>query len=81
MRSDPDDFKGGNSMTLKARVKNGFLRIELPLEQPRESASGKTRVVATTHGLVDTGIEYHGSAIVVNANAFIRNRNEPDANE
>ena len=62
-------------MTVRSRLKNGVLRLEIPLQEPRPSGSGKTLVVATTHGLKGTGIEYHGSEIIVNANAFIEKKN------
>ena len=63
-------------MTLRSRLKDGVLRLEMPIQKPRPSGSGKTLVVATTHGLVNTGISYHGSEIIVNANAFIGNKTE-----
>jgi hypothetical protein len=61
-------------MALRSRLKDGVLRLEIPIQEPRPSGSGKTLVVASTHGLVNTGIEHRGSEIIVNANAFIENR-------
>jgi hypothetical protein len=63
-------------MSVRTRLKDGILRIELDVQKPRVSASGKTRVVATTGGLVNTGIEYYGSKIVVIASAFIENQED-----
>ena len=60
-------------MPLKSRLKDGVLRLEIPIQKPRPSGSGKTLVVATTHGLVNTGIEYRGSDLIVLASAFIEN--------
>jgi len=47
------------------------LKIELPLEKPKPSKSGKTMVVASTHGVKTTEVRYKGRNIVVVANAFI----------
>lgn len=58
-------------MTLQVRQRGNVLRIELPLEEPTSSNSGKTMLVASTHGGKTTEVFYKGSRIVVNASAFI----------
>lgn len=45
--------------------------IELPVEKPRPSASGKTTLIASTHGLVAGDASYSGRSVVVVANAFV----------
>lgn len=47
------------------------LTIQLPLEKPRLSASGKTLLLATTHGLATGEASYSGRPIVVAASAFV----------
>ena len=49
------------------------LIITMPLQSPTPSASGKTRVVATTHGNVPTQITIGDKPIIVGVNAYIRN--------
>jgi hypothetical protein len=58
-------------MATKVRRDGNTLTIQLSLQEPRVSASGKTLVVATTRGQVNTGIEYEGSDILLVANAYI----------
>lgn len=57
-------------MQPKIRKRNRTLVIELPFGSPRKSASGKTRVVASTHGRLITALEYRGKPIVVVASAY-----------
>jgi hypothetical protein len=48
-----------------------MLTIRLPLERPRPSASGKTLVLASTHGCKTGEAVLCGRPIAVTANAFI----------
>jgi len=41
------------------------------LEQPTPSASGKTLVVASTHGNARTDAQVNGKTLVVGVNAYI----------
>ncbi len=50
------------------------LTLVLDLQEPTPSTSGKTLVVATTHGNVPTDVEVSGKPLVVGVNAYIRNR-------
>jgi hypothetical protein len=45
--------------------------ITLPLEKPTPSASGKTLVVASTHGNQRTTVEIDGKPVTVGVNAYI----------
>ena len=48
------------------------LTLVLELQEPTPSASGKTLVVATTHGNVPTDVEINGKPVIVGVNAYIR---------
>lgn len=56
---------------MKTEIKNGNLIIEIPLQSPRPSASGKTLVVATTGGNKATTATVDGKPVVVGLNAYI----------
>jgi hypothetical protein len=58
---------------VRAKLKGKLLKIELPLQKPKVSGSGKNKVVATTRGQMNTGIRHKGGDIVLVANAYIRN--------
>lgn len=59
---------------MKATIdeKNKTLTITLDLEEPHPSGSGKTLVVASTHGNQQTEAMLGGKAITVGVNAYIR---------
>jgi len=48
------------------------LRVEIPLQQPRPSASGKTLVVASTSGNQGTEVKVNGKQVIVGLNAYIK---------
>ena len=48
------------------------LTLVLDLQEPTPSASGKTLVIATTHGNVPTDVQKDGKPIIVGVNAYIR---------
>ena len=55
-----------------AEIDGKTLIIHLPLQTPVPSkSSGKTLVIASTHGAVATEVRYRGKPIVVVANAFV----------
>jgi hypothetical protein len=61
-------------MEVKARINSQrkTLVIEIPLQKATPSKhSGKTLVVATTHGCKTTEARHSGRQIVVTANAFV----------
>ena len=53
-------------------IKNNVLCIEIPLETPRPSTSGKTLVVATSGGNKSTTAMVNGQPIVIGLNAYIK---------
>lgn len=59
-------------MPLKVEVKDNKLFIEIDLEKPTPSASGKTLVVASTHGNTVTSAEVDGKPVIVGLNAYIK---------
>jgi hypothetical protein len=59
-------------MQVKATVENGELVIRVPMQKPASSKSGKTLVVATTHGNVTTELRIEGQPVTVGVNAYIR---------
>ena len=48
------------------------LTLVLDLQEPSPSASGKTLVIATTHGNVPTDVQVMGKPVTVGVNAYIR---------
>ena len=61
-------------MILDAKIdaEAGTLTLVLKLQDPAPSASGKTLVVATTHGNVSSGVKLNGQDVIVGVNAYIR---------
>lgn len=58
---------------MKASIKDKILTIEIELQEPTPSASGKTLVIASTHGnttLSDLKVE--GKPVVIGLNAYIK---------
>lgn len=47
------------------------LVIKVPLQKPTASKSGKTLVVASTHGNVRTEAEVDGKKVTIGVNAYI----------
>jgi len=56
---------------MESRIEDGKLVIELPLEKPRPSATGKTLLVASTRGVKRSTARFRGKTISIVANAFI----------
>jgi hypothetical protein len=56
---------------MKAEIVNGCLVLTLPLGTPAPSSSGKTLVVASSHGNRKTAAKVDGKEIVVGVNAYI----------
>jgi hypothetical protein len=61
-------------MVAKIITKDGksTLVIEIAMETPRDSASGKTFVVASTSGFVATTAVVNGKPVAISLNATIR---------
>jgi len=58
---------------MKVEIKDGNLVITIPMQKPTPSASGKTLVVASSHGNQPTAAQVDGKPIIVGLNAYIRN--------
>jgi hypothetical protein len=58
-------------MPLIVKIEGSKLFIELDLEKPAESKSGKTIIIASTHGQKVTDIMIDGKPLVIGVNAFI----------
>ena len=57
---------------MKVEIGNGNLVITLPINQhPEPSATGKTLVVATSHGNKVTDAKVNGKPVTVGVNAYI----------
>ncbi|MGD0236657.1 MAG: hypothetical protein ABSC55_19220 [Syntrophorhabdales bacterium] len=59
-------------MALKVEIKENKLLIEIDLEKPAPSSSGKTLVVASTHGNIVTSAEVDGKPVTIGLNAYIK---------
>lgn len=60
------------SAKLEVTKTDSHLIIHLPLQKPTPSASGKTKVVGTTHGNVQTMVEVDGKPVTIGVNAYIK---------
>lgn len=59
---------------ISVKISNGRLIIDAPVdENPSPSASGKTLVIASSHGNMTTDQKFDGQAVVVGFNAYIKN--------
>lgn len=63
--------RGRKGRKMKAEIVDGNLVITLPMQTPSPSASGKTLVVASSHGNQKTEAEIDGKRIVIGVNAYI----------
>ena len=58
---------------MTAEIKDGHLLIAIAVQDPPQpSKSGKTLVVASTHGNLATTAEVDGKSVVIGLNAYIR---------
>lgn len=56
---------------MQVTIKNNVMTIEIPMQQPTRSASGKTLVVASSRGNQTTTAQVNGKPVVVGLNAYI----------
>ncbi len=56
---------------MKVQIKGNTLIIELEMQTPSPSSSGKTLVVASTKGNVKTEVEVNGKPVTIGINAYI----------
>lgn len=58
---------------LTATIEDGCLVIRVPLNPtPTRSATGKTLVVASSHGNKETDLQIDGKPVYLGVNAYIR---------
>ncbi len=58
---------------MTAEIKNGNLIVTIPLNAtPTPSATGKTLVVASSHGNQATNAQVNGKPVVVGLNAYVK---------
>lgn len=57
---------------MQAEIKNGKLILTLDMQTPAPSASGKTLVVASSHGNTPTTATVDGKPVIVGVNAYVR---------
>jgi hypothetical protein len=57
---------------MKVTIKDNTLFIEMPMQAPTPSASGKTMVVASSRGNQATTATVNGKPVIVGLNAFIK---------
>ncbi len=57
---------------MEAKLENNELVIRIPMEKPHVSTSGKTLIVASTGGNVQTTVEVNGKPVFVGLNAYIK---------
>jgi len=64
--------KGEIPMAMKVEIKDNKLYIEIDLETPTPSASGKTLVVASTRGNAVTDAKINDKPVIIGLNAYIK---------
>ena len=57
---------------MEVTIKDGKLVIEIDLQEPTHSSSGKTLVVASTHGNMVTNAMINGKPVIIGLNAYIK---------
>jgi len=57
---------------MKAEIKGKTLHIEIDLQDPKISKSGKTLVVASTYGNLQTSAQVNGKPVTIGLNAYIK---------
>lgn len=58
---------------MKVEIKGSEMVITIPINaQPSPSNSGKTLLVATTHGNIPSTATINGQPVIVSVNAYIR---------
>jgi hypothetical protein len=62
----------GKIMAMTVEIKGSKLCIEIDLEEPTPSTSGKTLVVASTRGNAITTAKVNGKQVIIGLNAYIK---------
>lgn len=53
-------------------IENNCLVIRLPLQKPRPSSTGKSFIVASTNGSLQTTTEVNGKPVTLTVSAYIK---------
>lgn len=61
-------------MDVNVKIKDGILTVQIPINKPLvRSQSGKTLVVASTHGNIEAkNVTVEGCPVVIGLNAYIK---------
>jgi len=59
-------------MAMNVEIKDNKLYIEIDLQEPTPSSSGKTLVIASTCGNVVTSAQVNGKPVIIGLNAYIK---------
>jgi hypothetical protein len=65
---------------LSVEIKNGMMFVAVPLQTPKLSLSGKSKVIATSHGMRVTKVTYDDCPVILSFNAFV-NADEDEEEE
>ena len=57
---------------MKVKIEKNLLHIEIELQKPSPSSSGKTLVVASTHGNQVTDLLIDGKPVTIGLNAYVK---------
>jgi hypothetical protein len=57
---------------MNVEIRDNKLYIEIELDTPTPSSSGKTLVVASTHGNAVTSAMINGKPVIIGLNAYIK---------
>lgn len=57
---------------MKVEIKDNVMTITVPLGTPAPSASGKTLVIASSHGNQATAATVQGKPVIIGFNAYIK---------
>lgn len=60
------------AIKVEVKEKEGVAIITVPLQKPVASKSGKSMVVGTTGGNVDTGAKYKGNDLIMGLNLYYK---------
>ncbi len=63
----------------EAKIEGNELIIRISLQEPAPSSSGKTLVVATTRGNIQTDAKVNGKPVTIGVNAYIPREFSPSA--
>jgi len=57
---------------MEVKIQDNKLYIEIELQEPQKSSSGKTLVIASTHGNKETELVFNDKKVIIGLNAYIK---------